>query len=315
VATVLKTKKSTKSGTYWVRYFDAVRAKPVERDSGQRTKPLAREQARVWEGEAADRAERMRRGLLPSPRADAGGTVHDLMEWWLEEMSRTQRAHKQNVSVVRKHISVGEIASMTLEQVTPAVVDRFLRAKERETSARGRPLSAQTVKHIRNRLSGAFEAAVADERWHTNPVAQLRKPRRGARKGNSRRVKDFLRADEVLAVMAQIPAHRRPLFVVSVLMGLRKGEGAGLRKQDVDLVRRTWCRGSGPPSRRHLPRSSSRMRRAACTAGTFPLKACSAGPWAGPALPRAGSTAAAGRAAATARKPRTAVSVGARGAR
>ena len=43
MATVLKTKKSTKSGTYWVRYFDAVRAKPVERDSGQRTKPLARE--------------------------------------------------------------------------------------------------------------------------------------------------------------------------------------------------------------------------------------------------------------------------------
>ncbi|HEU5155194.1 MAG TPA: tyrosine-type recombinase/integrase, partial [Gemmatimonadales bacterium] len=237
--TVLKTKKSIKSGTYWVRYYDAFRNKTVERNSGQKTKHLAREQAIVWERDAADRAARRQRGLLPIPRADGGGTVGELMQWWLEEISATLRAHRQNVSVVRKHVLGAEIGLLRLEQVTPAVLERFFRGKEREDSARGLPLSPQTVKHIRHRLSAAFEAAVRDERWHANPVAQVRKSRGGARKGSPKRVKEFLRAEEVPAVVAQIPAHRRPLFVVSVLMGLRKGEGAGLRKQDVDLVHKT----------------------------------------------------------------------------
>ncbi len=239
MATVLRTKKSIKSGTYWVRYFDALENRPVERDSGQKTKALAREQAVLWEREAADAAERIRKGLLPAPRPDGGGTLGALMEWWLEEMSHAQRSHKQNVSVVRKHILVAELAQLRLDQVTPAVLERFLRGKEREDSVRGQPLSRQTVKHIRHRLSAAFEAAVQDERWHTNPVAHLRKSRGGGRQKSPKRVKEFLRAEEVPAVVAQIPAHRRPLFVVSVLMGLRKGEGAGLRKQDVDLVHKT----------------------------------------------------------------------------
>ena len=239
MATVLRTKKSIKSGTYWVRYFDALQNRSVERDSGQKTKPLAREQAVLWERDAAEAAERTRKGLLPPPRSDGGGTLGELMEWWLEEISRAQRSHKQNISVVRKHVLGAEIALLRLEQVTPAVLERFLRGKEREESARGVPLSRQTVKHIRHRLSAAFDAAVRDERWHANPVAQLRKPRGGSRNRSPKRVKEFLRAEEVPSVVAQIPAHRRPLFVVSVLMGLRKGEGAGLRKQDVDLLHKT----------------------------------------------------------------------------
>jgi hypothetical protein len=146
VATVLRTKKSIKSGTYWVRYFDALRSRSVERDSGQKTKALAREQAVLWERDAADHAARIRKGLLPPSRADGGGTLGELMEWWLEEISRAQRSHKQNVSVVRKHVLGAEIALLRLEQVTPPVLERFFRGKERENSARGQPLSRQTLK-------------------------------------------------------------------------------------------------------------------------------------------------------------------------
>ena len=54
----------------------------------RRRRALAREQAVLWEREAADAAERTRKGLLPPPRPDGGGTLGELMEWWLEEMSR-----------------------------------------------------------------------------------------------------------------------------------------------------------------------------------------------------------------------------------
>jgi integrase len=53
-----------------------------------------------------------------------------------------------------------------------------------------------------------------------------------------KRKADFLRADEVGAVLAASPTRWRPLMATAVYTGLRKGELLGLRKSDIDLPNR-----------------------------------------------------------------------------
>lgn len=61
-------------------------------------------------------------------------------------------------------------------------------------------------------------------------------------------VGDHLRVEEVARVLAQLHPRWRPLFATAIYTGLRKGELAALRREDVDLearllvVRRSWDR-------------------------------------------------------------------------
>ena len=187
--------------------------------SAARTKTEARRMADDLER----RAERQRLGLEELPREDGGGTLRELLAWWLETYVEKAPSGERTANVVRRNFFESELAPLRLAELTPGKVEGFLQSRT-ET------LSPSSLNHLRSYLATAFNRARRAGRWNgANPALAV--PRRKVPK----RLPDFLRAEEVPLVLAALSAKHRPLFATAVYTGLRKGELAGLRKCDVDL--------------------------------------------------------------------------------
>ncbi len=205
-------------GRFWARWKD--------RDDIWRSTPTrarTKGEAKQIAVELEQRAWRQRMGLEQVGQADGGGTVRELMSWWMKTFSEGSTSHPKNASTIKRHLLEGGIAEVRLANLSKGRVESFLDEKAKEG------LSAQTVNHVRGFLSRAFSAAIGRERWcGTNPVTGTKK-RRG-----SKRLPDFLRFEEVGPVLAQVPPQHFRLFVTSLYTGLRKGELRALRKTDID---------------------------------------------------------------------------------
>jgi integrase len=191
--------------------------------------------------ELEQRAWRQRMGLEQFRSRDAGGTVRELMTWWLETFSEGMPSHAKNLSTVENHLLEGKLADVRLAELTKGRIETFLDQKAKQG------LSAQTVNHVRGYLSRAFTAAISRERWAgENPVLKT------ARRRGPKRHPDFLRLEEVAPVIAQVPPQHFHRFVTTLCTGLRKGELRALRKADIGSARRVrpWssraCPSGGP---------------------------------------------------------------------
>ena len=184
------------------------------------------------------KGERQRLGLEPHLAADGGGSVADLLRWWLETYSTGTPSHATNKSAVQVHLVGSELASLRLAALRSQHVERFLQSK-------GATLGPQSVNHLRSYLSRAFMRAKEAGRWEgANPVANVR--RRLIPKGSF----DYLRREEVGPVLAALAPRWRPLFATAIYTGGRLGELCALRKSDVDFgaglatFARSWDRTS-----------------------------------------------------------------------
>jgi integrase len=191
--------------------------------SEARTKTEARRLAEEFERHA----ERQRLGLEPLPPVDGGGTLAELLEWWLTNHSSGSPSHEKNKYSVRRHLMASDLARLPLIAVTAQRIEAFLHQKGHEE------LAPQTLNHLRGFLGRAFSAAIRSGRYPgTNPVVAVKKRK------VPRRKPDFLRPEEVMPVLEALAPRWRPLFATALYTGLRKGELLGLRKRDVDLERR-----------------------------------------------------------------------------
>ncbi len=190
-----------------------------KRASAVNTKAAARELA----AELEFHVRRQRAGLEPLPAKDGGGTLGDLLTWWLATYSRGTPSHEHTEYTVRKHLLRSELAAVRLQEMTSGQVERFLQAKVGD-------YSPQTVDHLRRFILTAFNCARRAGRWlGPNPASDVRQ-----RKVH-RRAFDYLRAAEVPRMLAALHPRWRPLFATAVYTGLRRSELRGLRKRDVDL--------------------------------------------------------------------------------
>lgn len=193
-------------------------------------------EAKRLAAELERQAERRRLGLEAGRPADGGGTVQQLLGWWLRTYSKGSPSHDRNESTVRTHFFGTALGDTLVCDLKSSAVEVFLQAK-----AGG--LSPQTLNHLRRFLLTAFNCGRRAGRLEVpNPVAGV-KPRKVPP-----RLYDYLRAEEVPAVLAQLSERQRPLFAAAIYTGLRKGELLSLRKADVDakarqlIVRRSWDR-------------------------------------------------------------------------
>jgi integrase len=203
---------------WWIRYRDA-RGQWCSEPCAERTKTAAKELAVDFERQAA----RQRRGLEPIPPADGGGTLGELLDWWLETYAKPRTSHDRDRSTIRRHFLTDPIADLRLVDVTPGVVERLLQRKAQTHSP-------QTLNHLRQYLLTAFNCARRAERYvGRNPAQDVR------RRKVPKRKPDFLRVEEVPRVLAALDDWWRPLFATAIYTGLRKGELLGLAKNKVDL--------------------------------------------------------------------------------
>ena len=207
-----------KRGRWYLRYRDQ-HGRWRDRASTARTKT----EAKRLVGELETRFERARLGLETLPPEDGGGTLGELLTWWLKTYSVGSPSHDRNVATLGKHFASPGIADLLLVEVTSGKIEAFLQERTDK-------LAPQTLNHLRRFLLTAFNCARRAGRWQgANPVEDVR--RRRVPKGKP----EFLRLHEVPPVLRAVPSKWRPLFATAIYTGLRKGELLGLRKSDVDF--------------------------------------------------------------------------------
>jgi integrase len=208
-----------RANRFYVRYRDE-RGRWRARASTARTKAEAIRLA----GEIERRCERQRLGLEALPLPDGGGTLDELLAWWLKTYSKGSPSHQRNEYSVRKNLIGSELGSLRLVEVTPAEIEKFLQARSNH-------LGPQTINHLRGFVVRTINKAIRTGKWTgSNPALAVEKRRVPKRKP------DYLRADEVPRVLAALDDRWRPLFATAVYTGMRRGELLGLRKGDLDLA-------------------------------------------------------------------------------
>jgi integrase len=206
-----------KRGTWYLQVVDAGGRRRLLASTAT-TKTAAKRLAIELEA----RSERQRLGLEPLEIEGGGGTVDELMEWWIQKFLR-KAGSGTGESSVRKHIIGSSLGSTLLADVTPGKVDLFLAGKENA-------LSGRSVNHLRGYLSRAFTMARRMEKFpRANPVADV--PKRKVVK----RLPDYLRPTEVPPMLASLTPKWKNLFATAIYTGMRKGELFALRKSDVDF--------------------------------------------------------------------------------
>lgn len=173
-------------------------------------------------------AERQREGLEALP-AQQTLTLGEVVGWWHEAYPcGAERAQKARTSML-KHITATPISKRQLRGLTAGDVEAHLLSLRQEPAELGN----KSINHLRGYLHTAFETAIRTSRWSgANIIAKIPAlPLNHAPPST-------LAAGEVAAVLRQLTGYQRPLFASAIFTGLRKGELLGLKKSNVDLLRR-----------------------------------------------------------------------------
>ena len=200
---------------------------------------------------AAERAVRSWRLALNSNQAHAfsGITMKDLIEHFrLKELagkgedrrawSTRHRYESYLNSWIEPRWGKEELAAIKtpiveewLEQLMP------LERKHRKLKSGQvvKPLAPATKAKIRNMLSVLFNHAIRWEFTDRNPITGLTRGS-GVRQSSKReKVPDILEVAEMQAIVAELQLRERVLLFLDMTTGLRRGELAGLKWQDIDF--------------------------------------------------------------------------------
>jgi integrase len=221
----------------------------------------AEQYARVWLDEYTKQvAERP----IVNKIADERPTIRDLAEKWLELRNKDPKlsaaTRTQNASNMRRHVlAYPKIADAPIADLGSGALREWLRevrdhgrlklrttTKYDERPGRGgkwiktgEPLAPYTTRNVVNTLSAFFNDAMA-EQWVDLPANPMHHP--GVRKeipGAETRAGTVIYlsrpAVEKLLAAKTTPEHRRVRYLLAATSGLRDGEIAGLRFEDVDV--------------------------------------------------------------------------------
>lgn len=162
------------------------------------------------------------RAERPIPRPFAA-----LCDYWIENRASQKRSRKHDESIIRKHLRPA-FASVDVTALGVSDVDRFVR--ERPT------LGRKTLANVLTLLIAMLNLA-KDLGW-LSAVPRIRKPKLRLFEQDFA----FLRTDqEVARVLREARATGEivhALYATAVFSGMRKGELAALRWEDVDFDRR-----------------------------------------------------------------------------
>ena len=170
------------------------------------------------------KAERVRLGIERA--APASHTWDQLCARYLEDVAPNHRNSDTTRSQMRVHVGPA-FAGVSLVKITPADVDAWV------TGLLKKKLANSTRELMRIRVQAVFTYAVRSLEWlHTNPATKstpIAVPQRPP---------SFLTLEELQRVLA-VPSFIVNEIAVAGMAGLRRGEVAGLMREDVSLATRT----------------------------------------------------------------------------
>lgn len=179
-------------------------------------------------------------------------TLLDALDRYLREVTPTKRGKRQETGRIRR-LKTHPLAARTLAQITGTEVatyrdsrlagvpyDRFVTdraANLTPTHHNGdpKPVSTNTVRLELAVISNLYKIAMTE--WGmaglVNPVKQVRKPKPG--KPRDRR----LHGDEEERLLAEASPILKQAIILAIETAMRRSELAGLKRADIDLLRRT----------------------------------------------------------------------------
>ena len=169
----------------------------------------------------------MVRGAWVDPRAGRVDFTTFATAWLRDHPNLRARTRENYAGNLRNHI-LPVIGALPLNQLSPNVVRRW-----HAQLSRGGQLSPSTVAKCYRLVHAILETAVADELIVKNPCLV-----RGAAQDRSAE-RPIATLTEVLGLAEAVPPRYRALILTATFTGLRFGELLALRREDIDLLRRT----------------------------------------------------------------------------
>jgi hypothetical protein len=169
----------------------------------------------------------MVRGAWVDPRAGRVDFTTFATAWLRDHPNLRARTRENYAGNLRNHIQP-VIGALPLNQLSPNVIRRW-----HAELSRGGQLSPSTVAKCYRLVHAILETAVADELIVKNPCLV-----RGAAQDRSAE-RPIATLTEVLSLAEAVPPRYRALILTATFTGLRSGELLALRREDIDLLRRT----------------------------------------------------------------------------
>jgi integrase len=193
-------------------------------ENGKRKRKYLYGETRKSVADALNKA--LRDKALGLPVAMERQTVEQFLKRWLEESAKPSirpRTFERYGELIRLHI-IPEIGRITLEKLAPSDVQRLLNRK----LAQG--LSPKTVRHVRGVLGTALGRAL---KWGL--VARNAASLTDSPKVIRPQIRAFT-CDEAKGFVDAAKGERlEALYLLTVTLGLRRGEVLGLKWKDIDF--------------------------------------------------------------------------------
>lgn len=122
----------------------------------------------------------------------------------------------------------------TFGQISPLLIEKFKRERRSSITKRGTPRKPATVNRELQLLSTIFSLAIRHKVAATNPCQEV-----DLLPENNRRTRYLLDEEEprLMNVLTGKRAHLRPLILVAIGTGMRRGDQLNLRWENVDFQR------------------------------------------------------------------------------
>lgn len=210
-----------------VRYREAI---PLARNKWQAEQAEVQARLRVYEGTYGKQlGTQLFEDFVGNPDAE-----HDRFDegTYLEWAKINKKSWRHDRFRVRALLAA--FKGKTLAEVSPLAIEKYKRDRLNSKTIRGTDRSAASVNRELELLSRIFSLAFETGIVETNPCARVRKLRIDNQRNR------YLSADEESRLMAQFKdrrAHLKPLVIVALGTGMRRGELSALRWKQVDFAR------------------------------------------------------------------------------
>ena len=185
-------------------------------------------EAQHWaeEREAATRAR-------PAAQASSSQTLRDYLAEWLPAHAARRGIRPrtaESYAFLAQHYILPTLGDARLRDLTPAMLDTWLRRLQTEPTQTRAHLAPVTVSRVHQVLHAALKAAALTDRIPANPLDRVAKP------VAKRTEAEAFTPDEIGRIRAEAQSRRLgPLFALCLDIGLRMGEALALRWTDLDL--------------------------------------------------------------------------------
>ena len=153
---------------------------------------------------------------------------------WFDQWTERQVWAEGTLIAAQRAATSVTFADVPMRRIRTSHVQQWVRTMTQPAPGRRHGLAPTTIRTRFNYVHMALRAAVTDRIIRADPSAgvPLPRPRRAAA------AMTIPTVEEVGRVLRLAPAWFRPFIAVCAFAGLRLGEAAGLRLQDVDFLRR-----------------------------------------------------------------------------